>query len=695
MPKALLFLTLLSFLAPFIIVASNADWEQKLLDDPETERKFLEKQLEDLDFETDTKAWLNSYHRWQRTLNEAASSLDTEGLARFAKLANEQDLPFIAQDLERLSIDALPAAQKSEQESKTLLYQKFIQKLEAGSDPQIMPLAWLSLGLHYDAVGLAPLAMEAYQKAFTLLETTPSPSVLTRMNLMSSISVILYNDGKFDQALDLKRQILSACKSNGWRYFCADAYYNMGSMLTQQSDPTLLNQAAEAFQEGERLAKSINSAHYLARIHYGWLKYYTARGAHAKALSYGNLALKEFGELHDRQFLSATGERLARVYVATGQLEAASQSVLSALQTLEDKDYGRKKELYFLLYEIEKKRQKPSEALTALEAFTQLVKDQNLLKDSKDFNKLAADLGLKFEAEKSKALQAELALHSTQRQAALALLGLSMLAFFLLFAYFRQIRQLQKLRYREKVAREQEKNQKIIQLESELRFNLASSVAHHINNPLNQIGLSLDHLQTNQKSLHTTINALVGDDAEDDPEGNTIRKTLRDFLATDLELRTQIRDSLSQTSTAVSELRTLSGVDGCARAPYKLEELRRTTLNRLRELLSAKDFERFIFTIQPEDMEASFSGNLFLSKNALELLITNLLDLSKDTLQLVVSRHSPNSLLLRYEGTLDPDPTLISALELSMSNILKPSLVKAEYKPGERAFHFVECKEGG
>ncbi len=655
---------------------SEAEWDQLLLDDPRSEKIALESVLENLDHQREPNLWMHSYWKWQRSLAELGEPLDVDGLMEFAKEARKQNLTDIAWDLERLYLDTRPATNLEQQIKKTQDILDYIQRLESTENPKLKANALLSLGLHYDAIGKAPLAMQAYQKAMNLLRDQPQASALTRMNLMSSISVNLYNDGKVEKAEDIKKQILDLCKQHLWRNFCADAAYNLGSILASSHDIEKIRQAAPYFFRTEELAKDLQSPLYLARFDYGMMKYYAALDQNQLAQAHGEKALEHFRALADRAFTSATLERLARIYEKQHKNDLALRYAREAIDSLHDRDFGRRKDMLYLVYTLEKNQGHLTEALLVLEEYTATIAKLSQLKDQTNYNKLAVDLGLTFEEEKSKILASELKLQNILRQVFFGLFFISLITLVLFYKFFHQYRQIQRLRRAEKDIKNQERSNKILHLETGLRLNLASAVAHRVNNPLNHMSLALEQVHSNQKRLEETVSALFITASDDDPEIQNIKKHFHDIFQDFHSHSGIIQASIQNTRQAVSELRILSGIDGYQQETFALEQVIQDTQRRLEELLNAAQFSRIEMRLPERPEVCMLLGNKFVLKNALELLLLSFVKEGEGSVCAIFEWTDSKHLQVRCDLGFTPNPILWEALELSLGNVLKQALVK-------------------
>jgi signal transduction histidine kinase len=112
------------------------------------------------------------------------------------------------------------------------------------------------------------------------------------------------------------------------------------------------------------------------------------------------------------------------------------------------------------------------------------------------------------------------------------------------------------------LASEREHIQKELRLEVESRFELASEIAHRLNNPLNYISVSSAEIRREIETLEEEVLPLFQDQAQSDPHMEHLRQYFVTRFCSVLAPFRELEEGLRLAATSVAEIRALSGIDG-------------------------------------------------------------------------------------------------------------------------------------
>lgn len=227
----------------------------------------------------------------------------------------------------------------------------------------------------------------------------------------------------------------------------------------------------------------------------------------------------------------------------------------------------------------------------------------------------------------------------------------------------------QALRLQQDLVQEKEASAKIQRLESELRFKLASSIAHRINNPLNYIQYSIAAIGSAHHELKRGIIQLLGQEPSDDPEMLACQQRFTKLLAEFEGPIADIRQAMSQTEDFVQEIRALSGVDGGSIELLKLEDFWLQSCNKIFEIWPVGVKNRIVCNLVGAESQAIFS-NPHILRRALDVLFSVALECSKDQLKCEFRVKSAQEWVLGICGNFAWDKSMSLALERCLNHIL-------------------------
>jgi hypothetical protein len=219
----------------------------------------------------------------------------------------------------------------------------------------------------------------------------------------------------------------------------------------------------------------------------------------------------------------------------------------------------------------------------------------------------------------------------------------------------------------------------ILGLESQHRQRQASSFAHYINNPLNQLVLNQELLKTNTSQVYSLIQSLLPEDTEDH-EVKSIRGRFNTLFSNVNLSLTELDSAVSRITRSVAEVRSVSGIDGAKIEEVKICKLMFALKRQLSEMLATKDFERVELIM--EDIPESFSlySDFFLLKNGLEQFLLSLILKLQDRLTIRCSEGPDRTLVLREtlglvgKGEME---LFTEALFASLQNNLYPAGIES------------------
>ena len=276
----------------------------------------------------------------------------------------------------------------------------------------------------------------------------------------------------------------------------------------------------------------------------------------------------------------------------------------------------------------------------------------------------------------------------------LALLLLSLIAMLLVWSSYRQYRYIQKLKAREKLLQERERQEEIIQLETRHRSSLAAAAAHKINNPMNHLNLQITGLSMSLQSLDGILQAIFQASEPEDEDSREISTKILKLLNELKDTNQGMSKSLRDTSLVVAELRAASGIDGALIENFSLGELLLRTQERLQEILDPKEFARLEFDTSQAKLESRVNSDRFIMKHGLEQLLLLVLSKTQGSFPIRLQT-TEEGFLLSIPFLSGIVPASLEALEASLSNVLGRAAIKPvlTLHPDKFQFAFVSIGE--
>jgi signal transduction histidine kinase len=229
--------------------------------------------------------------------------------------------------------------------------------------------------------------------------------------------------------------------------------------------------------------------------------------------------------------------------------------------------------------------------------------------------------------------------------------------------------QQQALRLQQDLVQEREASEKIQHLEAELRFKLASSIAHRINNPLNYIQYGLAAIGRDHHNLKDAIFDLLGHEPSVDPDMLACQQRFTKILAEFEGPIHDIRLAIGQTAEFVEEIRALSGVDGGSIQLIMLEEFLLRTYNALSAVWPADVNHRISINFTSAQYQ-EILGNPYFLRSALDVLFSVSIDRSKGNLDGEFRVKSPHAWMFVLRGEFNWEKSIALALERCLNHIL-------------------------
>ncbi len=216
-------------------------------------------------------------------------------------------------------------------------------------------------------------------------------------------------------------------------------------------------------------------------------------------------------------------------------------------------------------------------------------------------------------------------------------------------------------------------HQEQLRLETETRFQLASDLAHHLNNPLNHIVYSSIGIKTALTNLRNYISAVLGEEVSSDPEAMEFQRSL-EGLYQEFEPHFQyLSTAVERGAVAIKEIRYLSGVDGYALETYSVLKLKDALIKRLSERFPR--FESELVQCRIEDnCSGNIQGNFYVFLHVIELFCQTFLIREKSIRTLYLLQTKSGQLQLKYQGDQLVSLEVREALEKKLNFILKPFL---------------------
>ncbi len=652
-------------------------WEDKVFDNPQLAEDQLEKRMKTLNPLQNAYEWLLAFRQRQDLAAFNFENLEytpevARDFAQALKIARASDQPWLALEIERLHLDASQTLYEDPNKQQEL-YQELLNRPETQLYPYVKGRIWESLGRFYDRIGKAPLAIHALNEALSSYAQNKMPTHYT-LNASSSLGAIMVRGNEFQKGIELLEGLVQKCEDKRWRYFCAVLNYSAASVLLNEGSLASIQRAQPFWKEQRRLAKKLENQGLLADGAYLQLKYHMALDEFEEALHAGEEALQIYQKLAENDFVCFTHERLAHLWREHKNYDKAIYHAQQALVLLEAKDFqGTRKDIYHFLYEINKEYAHQALALSYLELFVKEDQRYDELKEKSSYSDAVAKFGLHVEEEKNKTLMDQLDKQKIMQMAMIVVLILLLVSLVLGYSYFHQFRRIKQLEFWERLAQQKEKSDQILALETELRLQLASSLAHQVNNPLNQVLISMRDGQEQGRKVTEDFWALLGENTTGDPERLAIEQHFRSYFAKLSQSFQGIQEGTERAMQAVAAVRLVSGVDGCALDHFPLQRLWQAIDERMNEFLSQADWGRVHMSLDLALQAVEIESNIPIMRNAFELMIRALLKECSGSIELRVQGCDRSCLTLEVQTMSSLAPAFLGALETSLTHVLTPA----------------------
>ena len=207
-------------------------------------------------------------------------------------------------------------------------------------------------------------------------------------------------------------------------------------------------------------------------------------------------------------------------------------------------------------------------------------------------------------------------------------------------------------------------------IETKLRFQLAGTVAHRLNNPLQVAQMSLENLHRSSLALHNLLSSLFGEESEAQNEQLVVIRALRelfDHLTQDMAM---IQSSVSRSAQCVVEMRAISAVDGQRQETVSWASLLQSVREKLREICEPALMQKLHVEVDTPN-EVFVVGDRHVLGMALELLTKTCLEQSQE--QLVISSWSqePGVISIELHGSWSWQEEEQLALHRCLQNIAR------------------------
>ncbi len=218
--------------------------------------------------------------------------------------------------------------------------------------------------------------------------------------------------------------------------------------------------------------------------------------------------------------------------------------------------------------------------------------------------------------------------------------------------------------------------QALINAEALHRVQAAADVAHHVNNPLNYIQLSLLHMRDKLQELEGSLMHLLG---EDESHEHQLVRTYYSELFTGLKDPLQDADvGVRQVAEAIAEVRSLSGLDGYEIESFTVTSLIQGCLDKLLPLVSREAIDRLQLK-QPVPEHWQVRGNRYLSKSILVSWMQCVLGHSRGLLILSIQLEPVHSrLTLELRGEFSNIESGRLQLEARLESLIQQSPIQLE-----------------
>ncbi len=231
------------------------------------------------------------------------------------------------------------------------------------------------------------------------------------------------------------------------------------------------------------------------------------------------------------------------------------------------------------------------------------------------------------------------------------------------------------IRMEQALSSEREISEKTQRLEIDLRFQLAASIAHRLNNPLNYIQINLGVLMQEIIALERSFADIIPSEHEDDPEVKAMKDVFQRHFKSLRDPARYIQEGLDRSSDSVKEMRALSGLDGNALSTFQLSDFRRLVRQRLFEQANQSRI-----LLKDDESNLTIIGNLHTYMSVVDLLLTYAAQTGKGMITLAIKTDRPSEFCIEVEALFPLDQALQGAIERCLQNILKASPVSAEVR---------------
>jgi hypothetical protein len=189
----------------------------------------------------------------------------------------------------------------------------------------------------------------------------------------------------------------------------------------------------------------------------------------------------------------------------------------------------------------------------------------------------------------------------------------------------------------------------VLKFESMHRMRLASSFAHYINNPLNQLSLNYELLKQTSTDIMTLVTSLLPDDPQGDSDVMAVKNRFKLLFSEQEESLKEVKSASVRIHNSVAEVRSVSGVDGPRLKDIDVQELGISVEKRVLEMMRAQDASRFRLKVDLISESFSLKADYFILKNGIEELLLSLALKSKQALVFSLSMPEQGKILLRDE----------------------------------------------
>ena len=243
----------------------------------------------------------------------------------------------------------------------------------------------------------------------------------------------------------------------------------------------------------------------------------------------------------------------------------------------------------------------------------------------------------------------------------------------------------------QKLLEEQAAGLNVQRLETNLRLQLAASIAHRVNNPLNAIQLSADSVKLNLQGLINFVQALVGEEPSSDPEVRACQDQLCDLTKEIHKPLDLLASGLSRAQYSVREIRALSGLDGGCNQLISCQELWNSLMTGLQEADSAR-LKKYRFL----QNDFQIFGDISLLRTSLEILFHAITrDVMQGDIIISATAWDGQAWYCEIKTNLALDLAMWTAIERSMQGILKASSMscKVHYNNEKIEVSFFEQRD--